>query len=519
MQGHLASSKVVVKSAFYNLLGFGASILYIVFLVPVVVGHIGVEQYGLWSIVLALTGYVGLADLGLSASFVKYVAEYVSLNEYARVNKVIQQGALFYLCLTLVMITIGPFLFSFVYTLLKIPSAQFGLASNAFMLSLVNFGVSSVAGVLASALTGIQRTDVFNRLVIASFVARYIAIVAVLVNGYGLLGFMIADLAVGAAFIVPLWFATKRYCPYVSLRFAGYDHGLMKSLLRFGFQLQISRFAELVQAQFDKLLITRYVNLGGVSMYDFGSRPLGRIRSLPVTAVSALVPAVSSLHAERDATRINAALVRGTKYLFIFGLPVFVFSVCFAHELIRVWLGDGFDNAALTLQILAPGYFVGVVVSVLALVSQGKGEPKYQMYAMMVQAGLNIVLSFILITSFGFFGAVSGTAVASVVGGLLFFHWYGKRLMDRPLSRLFGIAAKPLVSVALSVLACEGVASLMHASSVFGSRFGSLLIVVIAGLIFLILYVILLIATKVLTSDDRAFFINIIPSKFAHLLR
>lgn len=129
------------------------------------------------------------------------------------------------------------------------------------------------------------------------------------------------------------------------------------------------------------------------------------------------------------------------------------------------------------------------------------------------------VLSFLLIRSFGFFGAVTGTALSAVIGGLLFFHWYGKRLMERPLSRLFSIAAKPLMSGLLAVLVCEGVASFMHTLPVFDSRVGGLLIVIVAGLIFVALYVILLVATKVLTADDKAFFINIIPNRFAHLVR
>lgn len=519
MQESLSSSRVVAHNAFYNLAGYAASAAYVFFIIPIIVGYLGVQQFGLWSLMLALAGYVGLADLGLSTSFVKYIAEFVSLNEQTKVNRVIQLGATFYVLLTIVLLIVGWLAFPFVFGLLKVPQEQYSLGLHAFLLSLLNFGVGGVSGVLAGTLAGFQRSDLFNRLLAVSYLARFVVILLVLANGGGLLGLIAADMAVGGALIIPLWFSGKKHCPGISLRFAGYDHQLMKSLLRFGLQLQISRFAELVQAQFDKLLITRYVSLGSVSMYDFGSRPLGRIRSLPLTAVSALVPAVSSLQAEQDADRIFAAFVRGTRYILAFGLPVFALCVCFAHELIFVWLGPGFDAAALTIQILAPGYFVSVVAGVLALVSQGKGEPKVQMYAMMIQAVVNIGLSFALITSFGFFGAVSGTSVSAVLGGLLFFRWYGKRLTDRPLSLLLRLASKPFLSIVPAAVAGMGIVAVMHASGYFDSRTATLLAVMAGSVAFLLLYGLMLVVSKALTPDDKEFFKKTIPGRFVRLSR
>jgi hypothetical protein len=85
----LSSSRAVVRSGIFNLAGFGVSALYMILLVPIVLFYLGREQYGLWTAVLAITGYIGLADLGVSTSFVTYIARYVANLDYRQAGQVV----------------------------------------------------------------------------------------------------------------------------------------------------------------------------------------------------------------------------------------------------------------------------------------------------------------------------------------------------------------------------------------------------------------------------------------------
>jgi O-antigen/teichoic acid export membrane protein len=514
MEPNLSSSRVVVRNAVFNIAGYSFSVAYVFFLIPIVVHHVGVEQFGLWSLMIALTGYVGLADFGLSTSFVKYIAEYVSLKDYEKVNTVVQHGLLYYGVLSLLFLAIGWLLYVPVFDLLKIPPERYEVATVTFFLALAGFGITSMTSVFVSVLVGLQRTDVFNTMAGIVMVVRFAAIMIALQLGKGLPGLMVADVLVTFVSAIPLWMVTRRRIPQLRLRFVRYDHQMMKRLLSFGSQLQISRVAELVQAQFDKFLLTRFVGLTAVSLYDFGSRPLVRLRALPLSAISSLVPAVSALDAEHNPARILAGLLRATRYLMIVALPLFAFFVCFAHEIITVWLGSGFDQAATTMQLLSIPYFFSVVVSVLSLVSQGMGEPKFQMQAMLVQAGLNILLSTVLVTVLGYFGAVLGTIIAGVVGSLLFVHLYGRRLMTAPARTFAGMMGKPLLSVA--VAAAIGYASLLWLQSMMHavSRGGAFISLTLAGIVFLLAYMIVLLLTRTFGPDDKGFLMNVLPRRF-----
>jgi Na+-driven multidrug efflux pump len=146
------------------------------------------------------------------------------------------------------------------------------------------------------------------------------------------------------------------------------------------------------------------------------------------------------------------------------------------------------------------------------------GQPKIQMYSMIVQATLNILLSFVLIRLFGFFGAVVGTASSAIFGGLLFFRWYGKQLTPRPFSMLVQIVSKPLLSVAPAVIMSLAVASFIRPAGIADSRWSALLLVAVGSATLLICYAVMLIVSKSLTSDDKGFFVKVVPARVARLL-
>jgi len=194
-------------------------------------------------------------------------------------------------------------------------------------------------------------------------------------------------------------------------------------------------------------------------------------------------------------------------------------AIVFADPLLRLWLNDtGYTQAAWTLRLLSVGLFVNVIAGALSMVSQGRGEPQYQMRATLVQALTNLVLSVVLVILFGYFGAVAGTVTATILGGVLFFHTYGKRMMPDPLTTLFSATMKPVLCVFLA-------GSAGYLAGMAGRGFPSPAVRIVAGaellpgmIVFAVVYVLSVRFAGVLTSDDRGFFRNALPAKVQRLL-
>ncbi|MGB6121672.1 MAG: flippase [Bacteroidota bacterium] len=515
MDHDLSSSKVVGRNAVYSLIGYGVAAAYILVLLPVVVHYLGTELFGLWVLIMALTGYIWLVDLGMSLSFTKYVAQYISERDYDNVSSVVRHGILFYLAVSVLVIALGGLLAPHIFRALNVPAEQLELARHAFPIALLGFGINAILYVFLSLLSGIQRMDVVNIFTSVAFLLKFVAIAGALALGMGLIGMMAAEAAVGIVSLVPVVVIVRRFLPEVSLWRLGFDTSMFKRLLKFGGQLQVSRFAELVQLQFDKLLISRYIGLTAVTMYDFGSRPLNRLRALPATALMGLLPAVSALDVEGNQARIRAGLLRSTRYLMLFSVPLFAFVAAFAHEIMQVWLGGGFSQAARTLQILAVGYFAGIITVPLAVTSQGRGEPQYQMRTTLVQAIVNIILSTSLVLLYGYYGAVAGTVVAAIVGALLFTRVYGRRVIEHPLRTFGALLAKPIVGVIPAVVAALAALELLQGLVSPATRLAVLGCLLLTFGVFLAAYLAMVLILRLVGPDDKRFLEGILPSRFS----
>src|SRR5262249_49102474 len=63
------------------LVGFG--------LTPVVVHSLGNTGYGLWTLVVSMTGYFGLLDLGIRSSVGRFVTRYIALKDDEGANRIV----------------------------------------------------------------------------------------------------------------------------------------------------------------------------------------------------------------------------------------------------------------------------------------------------------------------------------------------------------------------------------------------------------------------------------------------
>ena len=72
------------------------------FVTPILVHGLGEATYGLWSIVMALTGYYGLIDLGIGKANTKYIAEFDAKQDDKSVQRVVDTSVSAYAVMALV---------------------------------------------------------------------------------------------------------------------------------------------------------------------------------------------------------------------------------------------------------------------------------------------------------------------------------------------------------------------------------------------------------------------------------
>ena len=86
------SSRVIVRNIFSNWAGFAVQVAVTFFLTPFVLSHLGDARYGVWMLVMSVTGYYGLLDLGFRSGLTQYLTRYLAVGDIDRMNSTASSG-------------------------------------------------------------------------------------------------------------------------------------------------------------------------------------------------------------------------------------------------------------------------------------------------------------------------------------------------------------------------------------------------------------------------------------------
>ena len=108
------------------------------------------------------------------------------------------------------------------------------------------------------------------------------------------------------------------------------------------------------------------------------------------------------------------------KYTGLMALPVFTVMGIMAPDIVRLWMGEGYELSAQVLQLLLAGYFWVALSSSGSSVMVGIGKPYINTYYAIGQILLCSSLTVVMVQLYGVVGAAAGSAAAYTLGGLIY---------------------------------------------------------------------------------------------------
>ena len=407
-------SDKVILNTFFNTVGRGWQVILALLLTPYIVSSLGVEQYGIWALFGVLIGYVGLLDMGISGSFVRYIADAVAQKDDDKFSSIVNTGLFFSVVFSLAGVAVVSVFSGPILGFLGVSPGNFNSAQRALAVAMAGWAVSNSLCVFSSVQGGLQRMDLQNALgIVQSLLFAVLAVLALKLHK-GLVGLVWASAipmmiisAVNIFIAARLWPALRFGARFVRRK-------MLITLFRFGYQMKIAVFADLISFQTDKILLGHFVGMASVTDYQLGANLASMIRSYPGLVVSAAIPAATELHVRGEKSAVLEMYQRSYKYVAMAAFPVAALLIVGGHDLMRAWMNKGFPNAVLALRILAVGYLANVMGAAAASIGVAIERPDIQKRAAVLMAAMNLVLSVVLVIKFGFIGVLFGTGASLI---------------------------------------------------------------------------------------------------------
>lgn len=413
---NLTSGRLLARNTVWNLVGQLLPMAVGVIAIPPLVRGLGIERFGLLSLVWIIIGYFSLFDLGMGRALTKLVADRLGAREEDSIPPLAWTSLLLMLLLGviggLVTLAISPWL---VHSALKVPAALQPETLRSFFLLALSIPLVTVTSGLRGILEAQQRFRVLNLiripmsifsfagpLLALPFSRSLTAVVAILVSGR-IIGFVVHLLA--------CFHSTPALRHNFSVK-----SELIRPVLKFGGWITVSNVIGPFMVYLDRFLIGALLSVSAVAYYTAPFDIVTRIWVIPGAMVSVLFPAFA-VSVMQDPDRTGVLLSRGIKYVFLSLFPIVLVIVTLAPEGLRLWLGPTFaQNGSSVLRWLAAGVFVNSLAQVPFALIQSTGRPDITAKLHLLELPIYFVAVWLLTKRLG----IEGTAMA----------WTGRVVFD-----------------------------------------------------------------------------------------
>jgi O-antigen/teichoic acid export membrane protein len=443
---NLVSGRLLARNTIWNLIGQLVPMVIGMVAIPPLVRGLGIERFGLLSLIWIIIGYFSLFDLGLGRALTKLVSDKLGSNDHESIPS-LAWSALFLMLLLggvggLVVLIISPWL---VRDALKIPSSLQLETLRSFYLLAASMPIVIMTSGLRGILEAQQCFRVLNIIRIPTSVFSFVGPLLVLPFSHKLLPVIIVLVFgrfVGFAAHV---MACLQSMPSLRRGIVLHRTAILP-LVQFGGWMTVTNIIGPLMVYMDRFLIGALVSVSAIAYYTAPFDAILRLTILPGSAVGVLFPAFAVSMAQ-DPPRTVLLLRRGVKYVFLAVFPIVLIIVALAPEILERWLGVTFSqNGTVVLRLIAVGVFVNSLAQLPFALIQSAGRPDITAKVVIAELPVYLAALWFLTKKFG----IEGTAIA----------WTGRITVDAILYFLFAHRLLPHQPRYLPKLCFATVASL-----------------------------------------------------------
>lgn len=422
----MAEEKRIAGNALANVLQAlaGAGLLFALY--RYVNTTLGVEQLGVWSVVLATVSASRLADLGLSAGVTRFVARDRARGELDRAGQVIDTATL------TLMVSVGavlPLLYPLLAKLLPhlFDTEHLAQALSILPYALVSLWLTIVAAVFQGGLDGCQRMDLRAGLVVAGQ-ALLLALAFWLVPQRGLIGLAWAQIGQGLFLAMAGRLLLRRALPALPRLPLRWRKPVLREMLGYGANVQAATVFMLLLDPVAKALMAHFGGPAAAGYFEMANQVVVKVRALIVTANQAIVPHVAAL-SETEPNRLAHLYRENMRILAFVALPTFALLIAWAGGLSWLLAGAYRSEFVFFLGLLAVAWGANIFAAPAYFTNMGTGRVGWNTHSHVIMGVINVGLGWLFGSRYGAQGVALAYAIALVIGsGLLiavFHHRYG----------------------------------------------------------------------------------------------
>ena len=393
---------------------------------PLLIRMLGQSEYGLYSLVSSVIGYLTVLDLGFGNAIVVFTAKYRANKEYAKEKKLHGMFLVIFCIIGLIAGLLGlllyfnvPLLFGKTMTDIELHKAKIMMLILSF-----NLAVTFPFSIYSSIITAYEKFTFQKVMSILNTLLKPVLMIPLLFLGYKSITMTVVITVVNIIVLLSNYFYCKKKLG-VNIKFMGFDKKIFKTIFNYSFFIFLGVIVDKVNCSVDQFVLGAVSGTIAVSLYSVASQINTLFVNLSSAMSGVLLPKMSKMIAKKasDKEMTNEFIKVGRiQYLIIF-LMASGF-ILFGKEFIMAWAGKDFVISYYIAVILILPLCVPLIQNLGISIMQAKNMHKFRSILLALIAVANIFISIPLAKAYGGIGSAIGTSLSLIIGNIIILNIY-----------------------------------------------------------------------------------------------
>jgi O-antigen/teichoic acid export membrane protein len=417
----MSLARTLVRNIASNWAGYAVHIAVAFFLTPYIIHSLGETRYGIWTLVVGVTGYYGLLDLGVASGMTQYLTRYLAANEIDKLNRSASTG---FVALSGIgfLVFVGSLIIAFsASSLFRIQAASPTEVALVLAITGTSVAVQFMFFTYSAVFTAVQRFDLSNLIGISTRILSAGATIICLEAGYGLVGLSLVVAGTNVLDYLIRWRVAGRLLPAMKISLKLVSRESLREVVSFGIWNSVSAGSVRLISYTDALVIAAFMPVAAVAPFAIAANLRSYFENIFVRAGFVFFPAVTELDAQGNQAGLRQLYLASSKFMFLGSILLGSIAMFSARDFFRLWVGSSYAEPA-DYPSIATIFYILIVASMISVAQRvgyqvllGTRQVKLLALLFAAEGVSNLVISLALVRGYGLVGIALGTLIPAIL--------------------------------------------------------------------------------------------------------
>lgn len=416
-------SVTMKKNIIFSLLIKGVSIAVSFLLVPLTLGYVDSELYGIWLTISSIVSWLHFLDIGFTNGLKNRLGESIAMNNWERgkalVSTTYSMMFFIFIPLCIVLAIFIPFINWSGF--LNVNPIYNEAIKDAMYVLIACFCLQMILNVLTAVIAAYQKVALSSSFTVIGNVLS-LGIIFILTKccppSLLALAFAISAMPVIVLFVASFYFYTRKF-KLVAPSIKYYDKKYIKDLFQLGARFFIIQIQMLILYQSTNILISNISGPEDVTSYNLAYKYIGIAMMVYTILLQPLWPAFTDAYAKKDFGWMKNIYNKLAKVFFV--CVVFISIMVIISPLAyTIWIGDRADVPFIMTLAVAIYVIIHSWDALQVNMINGTGKIKLQTYITLVGLVVHIPLALFLSKFTGAIGVVLSMSCVTLFYSIVF---------------------------------------------------------------------------------------------------